>query len=260
MVGMTPSDAKLPPKTKRIPLLMAGLAQLYPETGTALEHRDPLQLAVATILSAQCTDARVNLVTPALFARYRTAQDFADAKLRDLQSLIRSTGFFRNKAKNIQSMCRQLVEKYDGQVPSTLVELVALPGVGRKTANVILGDAFGVPGITVDTHVGRLSRRLGLTKQTDPVKVEFELMRLVPRDEWTRFSHRLIFHGRRVCFARKPQCSSCSLAPLCPQIGIAAQSTRRHAIPTSRRKTRTTGAEPGRRRTTAHDSTSDLMT
>ena len=221
-----PAPTTLPPK-KRIPLILAGLAELYPETGTALNHQDPLQLAVATILSAQCTDARVNLVTPALFARYRTAQDFAAAKLRDLQQLVKSTGFYRNKAKNIREMCRQLMKKHGGRVPGTLDELVVLPGIGRKTANVILGDAFGVPGVTVDTHVGRLSRRLGLTKHTDPVKVEFDLMRLVPQAEWTRFSHRLIFHGRQVCHARKPRCPECALAPHCPKIGVAAESSGR---------------------------------
>lgn len=237
------APAKLPPKTKRVPLLMAKLAGLYPEPGTALAHRNPLQLTVATILSAQCTDARVNLVTPALFARFRTAQDFAAANLTELERLIKSTGFFRNKAKNIRAMCQQLVAKHGGQVPGTLDELVALPGIGRKTANVILGDAFGVPGITVDTHVGRLSRRLGLTKHADPVKVEFDLMKLVPRPEWTRFSHRLILHGRQVCHARTPKCPECALLPVCPRVGVSSSGVPGSKV---RKRPRTTN-EPGRR-------------
>jgi endonuclease-3 len=210
----------LPPLRERVPLLLDALARLYPETGTALSHQNPLQLLVATVLSAQCTDKRVNLVTPALFARFKTARDFASAKLRDIQSYIKSTGFFRAKSRNIRGLCRTLVKHHGGEVPGTLDELVKLPGVGRKTANVVLGDGFGVPGITVDTHVGRLSRRLGLTLHTDPVKVERDLMRLVPQAEWTRFSHRLILHGRQVCHARKPRCSECLLADLCPKRGV----------------------------------------
>lgn len=208
---------------KRIPLLLAGLEALYPETRTALDYRTPLQLAVATILSAQCTDKRVNLVTPALFARFPDARSFADAELSEIEESIKSTGFFRNKAKAIQGFCTAVLRDHGGEVPGTLDELVKLPGVGRKTANVILGDAFGVPGITVDTHVGRLSRRLGLTTRTDPVKVERDLMRLVPQAEWTRFSHRLIFHGRQVCHARTPQCGSCTLARFCPKRGVVSK-------------------------------------
>lgn len=196
------------------------LAGLYPDAVCSLEHRTPVQLLVATILSAQCTDARVNLVTPALFARFQTAEDFAAADPRELERLIASTGFFRNKARNIIACCRAIVEKHGGQVPGTLEELVQLPGVGRKTANVVLGDAFGVPGVTVDTHVGRLSRRLGLTTHTDPVKVEFDLMAVVPRPEWTTFSHRLIFHGRQVCSARNPRCDACALSRACPKVGV----------------------------------------
>jgi endonuclease-3 len=196
------------------------LARLYPDATCALHHRDPLQLLISTILSAQCTDARVNQVTPALFARYPDVAAFASADIQELETLIQSTGFFRNKARNIQACCRQLAEKHRGQVPATLEELVPLAGVGRKTANVVLGDAFGVPGITVDTHVGRLSRRLGLTTETDPVKVERDLMRLIPQHQWTQFSHRLIFHGRQVCHARKPRCAECTLASLCPRIGV----------------------------------------
>jgi endonuclease III len=210
-----------PAVRRRVRRIQAALAELYPDAHCALEHQTPLQLLVATILSAQCTDARVNLVSPALFAKYKTAHDFATARPKELQRMIASTGFFRNKAKNIIDCCRTLVEKHGGEVPRTLEELVELPGVGRKTANVVLGDAFGVPGITVDTHVGRLSRRLGLTVLSDPVKVEFDLMAVIPKPEWTAFSHRLIFHGRRVCFARRPQCDACTLDACCPKIGVA---------------------------------------
>jgi len=205
---------------QRMRRIVRALAEAYPEAHCALHYTDPLQLLIAAILSAQCTDKRVNLVTPALFQRYPDAQAFAAADPHELEQMIHSTGFFRNKARNIIGLCRQLVEKHGGQVPATMEELVPLPGVGRKTANVILGNAFGVPGITVDTHVGRLSRRLGLTEQTDPVKVERDLMTLLPSREWTMFSHRLIFHGRQVCHARKPLCSECVLKKLCPQIGV----------------------------------------
>src|SRR5262245_16275779 len=206
---------------RRVRRTLAALAELYPDAHCALEHQTPLQLLIATILSAQCTDARVNLVTPPLFAKYKTANDPATARPKDLQRMIASTGFFRNKSKNIIDCCRALVEKHGGEVPDTLAELVELPGVGRKTANVVLGDAFGVPGITVDTHVGRLSRRLGLTVLSDPVKVEFDLMAVIPKAEWTAFSHRLIFHGRRVCIARRPQCNACTLEACCPKVGVA---------------------------------------
>jgi endonuclease-3 len=215
-------DTRLPRLRDRVPFLLDALAREYPETRTALHHANPLQLLVATVLSAQCTDRRVNMVTPALFTRFKTAEDFAAAGLSEIQRYIKSTGFFRAKARNIRALCRVLVKDHGGQVPGTLEELVKLPGVGRKTANVVLGDGFGVPGITVDTHVGRLSRRLGLTLHTDPVKVERDLMRLVPRAEWTRFSHRLIFHGRQVCHARKPRCEACTLAGLCPKKGVSS--------------------------------------
>lgn len=204
--------------TKRVPLILAELAKLYPDARTELDFHTPLQLMVAVMLSAQCTDKRVNLVTPALFARFRSAKDFAESERDELEKYIQSTGFFRNKAKNIQAACTALVEKHNGEVPSTLEELTALPGVGRKSANCVLGDAFDTPGITVDTHVGRLARRLGLTDKDDPVKVEFELMKLFPQPAWTDASHRLILHGRRVCAARKPACESCTLAHLCPKI------------------------------------------
>jgi endonuclease-3 len=199
------------------------LRKQYPDASCALAHENPLQLLIATILSAQCTDVRVNIVTPALFARYPDAQAFAEADSAELEGMIQSTGFFRNKARNIQACCRLLVGSWKGQVPGTLEDLVELPGVGRKTANVILGSAFDVPGITVDTHVGRLSRRLGLTLQTDPTKVERELMELLPRKEWTMFSHRMIFHGRQVCYARKPNCPGCTLARICPKIGVTTK-------------------------------------
>lgn len=209
------------PAKERIKPILKGLAKLYPDAECALVHENPLQLLVATILSAQCTDKRVNMVTPALFARYRTAADFANAETAELEGYIQSTGFFRNKAKNIRAACSAIVEKHGGEVPSTLDELVTLPGVGRKTANVVLGNAFDTPGITVDTHVGRLSRRLGFTKQTDPVKVELELMELIPKKQWTIASHELILHGRAVCFARSPKCTECTILSHCPQIGVA---------------------------------------
>ena len=197
------------------------LARLYPDARCALDYGNPLELLIATILSAQCTDVRVNMVTPALFARFPDARAFADANPHELERLIQSTGFFRAKAKNIQACCRQLVEQHGGQVPASLDELVKLPGVGRKTANVVLGDAFDVPGITVDTHVGRLSRRLGLTKNVDPVKVERDLMKLLPSKHWVMFNHRMIYHGRQVCHARNPRCGECPLAASCVQAGVA---------------------------------------
>ncbi|HWY86482.1 MAG TPA: endonuclease III [Gemmataceae bacterium] len=208
------------PRKPRVRRILNILAKLYPDAHCALNHDNPLQLLVATILSAQCTDVRVNLVTPALFASYPDAAAFAEADIVALEKAIQSTGFFRNKARNIKACCRLLVDQHGGQVPATMEELVPLPGVGRKTANVILGNAFAIPGITVDTHVGRLSRRLGLTMAEDPVKVERDLMALVPKKDWTLFSHRLIFHGRQVCFARKPNCQGCALAKVCPKIGV----------------------------------------
>ena len=196
--------------------ILEKLEELYPEVETALHHDNPLQLLVATILSAQCTDARVNMVTPALFRKYPDAQAFASANPRQLEAAIRTTGFFRSKAKNIRECCRAILERFEGRVPDKLEDLVTLPGVGRKTANVVLGNAFGIPGITVDTHVGRLSRRLGLTRHEDPVKVEFDLMDLIPREKWSTFSLQLILHGRKVCVARGPRCGECLLYGLCP--------------------------------------------
>jgi len=206
-----------PARRERAAEILARLARLYPDADCALRHESPLELLVATILSAQCTDARVNLVTPALFARCRTAEDYATIPTDELEGLIRSTGFFRNKAKSIRGLGRALVEQHDGQVPESLAELVALPGVGRKTANVVLGNAFGKDeGVVVDTHVGRLARRLGWTKHDDPVKVERDLMVLVPREGWTVLAHRLILHGRAICLARKPRCERCVLSDVCP--------------------------------------------
>jgi len=195
------------------------LAIAFPNVYCELDFTNPLELAVATILSAQCTDKRVNLTTPALFARYRTARDYAEANRSELEELIRPTGFYRNKANSLIGLGARLVEQFDGEVPATLDELVILPGVGRKTANVILGNAFGIPGITVDTHFGRLVRRWRWTEETDPVKVEHAVGDLIGRSEWTLLSHRIIFHGRRVCHARKPACGVCVLARDCPSFG-----------------------------------------
>ena len=208
-------------KRKRAAKAVRQLAKLYPDASCALVHESPLQLLVATILSAQCTDVRVNLVTPALFKRFPDAAAFASADTQELQKAIQSTGFFRNKARNIKACCAQICELYDGAVPNDLAKLVELPGVGRKTANVVLGNCFDTPGITVDTHVGRLSRRLGFSAHTDAEKVERDLMELLPAKQWTLFSHRMIFHGRQVCFARKPACTACGLAKICPRIGLS---------------------------------------
>jgi endonuclease III len=232
------SSSGFPPAKARAVKINDALRLVYPEASTALVHANPMQLLIATILSAQCTDARVNLVTPALFKRYRTAHDFAGCDIEDLQQLIKSTGFFRNKASNIRACCAAIVERFGGEVPSTLAELVTLPGVGRKTANVVLGDAFDTPGITVDTHVGRLSRRLGLTRHTDPVKVEFALMNLIPQPEWTAFSHRLILHGRSICHARNPRCESCVLDTLCPKVGVKRPALKKSESVVAPRKPR----------------------
>ncbi len=203
-------------------LVVKALRKDYPDATCALEHNSPLQLLVATILSAQCTDERVNLVTRELFAQYPTAHRLAALPLPQLEKAIQSTGFFRNKARNIQACCQQLVDHYDGEVPQELNRLVELPGVGRKTANVVLGTAFGIPtGVVVDTHVTRLSQRLGLTLEKQPEKIERDLMQLLPKKEWIDFSHRLIHHGRRICKARKPDCDACSMAKLCPRVGVA---------------------------------------
>jgi endonuclease III len=205
------------PAAERIVPIIRALKQQYPDAKCSLDHKDPLELLVATILSAQCTDERVNMVTKDLFKRYRTAEDYANAKPEELEQEIKSTGFFRNKAKAILGMATALVERHGGNVPHTMDELTALPGVGRKTANVVLGNAFGIDeGIVVDTHVTRIAGRLGLTKQKDPVKIERDLVKLVPREDWTIFSHLLIHHGRAICQARQPKCEICPVNDLCP--------------------------------------------
>ena len=218
-----PSAAKRPSRparhadrAPRAQEIVARLERAYPQAHCALLHDNPLQLLVATILSAQCTDARVNMVTPALFARFPDAEAFAEAHVLEVEELIRSTGFFHNKAKNIAGCCQELMARHGGKVPADLDALVQLPGVGRKTANVVLGNAFGIPGVVVDTHVGRLSQRLDLTSNQDPNKIEPDLMAIVPRDKWTLLAHLLIEHGRRVCKARSPQCGACVLSDLCP--------------------------------------------
>jgi endonuclease-3 len=196
------------------------LTKTYPDIRCELDFENPLQLIVATILSAQCTDKRVNKVTPAVFKKYKNAKAYAGASLPELEALIFQTGFYRAKARHIKAMATRLVEEYDSQVPSTLEELITLQGVGRKTANVVLGHAFDTPGITVDTHFGRLSRRFEWTSQKDPVKVEFEVGELIPKKEWTNLSQRMIWHGRRICHSRKPACGACPVAKLCPSFGI----------------------------------------
>jgi len=204
-------------RQRRTRSIIARLKREFPDATCALDHANPLELLVATILSAQSTDARVNIVTPALFAKYKNAADYAAANPDVFQGEIHSTGFFRNKTKSILGMAQALEERHDGQVPDTMEALVALPGVGRKTANVVLGNAFGKnEGVVVDTHVGRISGLLKLTRQTDPVKIERDLMELVPRKDWTIFSHLLILHGRKTCIARRPRCESCRINDLCP--------------------------------------------
>ncbi|MCJ7693478.1 MAG: endonuclease III [Sedimentisphaerales bacterium] len=192
------------------------LKKTYPEAKIALKFGNPLELLIATILSAQCTDVRVNIVTKEVFGKYKSAQDWAAADLEEIESDIKSTGFYRNKALNIQGACMKIIEEYGGKVPGTMEELLTLPGVGRKTANVVLGNAFGVPGVVCDTHVIRLSRRLGLSENGDPVKLEFDLAEIVPKKNWTLFSDLLIFHGRNICKARKPGCESCPISRFCP--------------------------------------------
>jgi len=199
----------------RIKEVIKILSREIPDSKIALRFSNPLELLIATILSAQCTDVKVNQVTVDLFKKYHSATGYAKANLTELEEDIRPTGFYRNKAKSIQKCCHELVARFGGEVPRTLEELVALPGVGRKTANVILGNVFGIPGITVDTHVLRLSQRIGLTKNNDPVKIEFDLMEIVPKKEWTHFSNLLIWHGRRTCTARKPLCETCPIRKLC---------------------------------------------
>jgi endonuclease III len=212
-----PLRFRWPPETKRVKAVLAGLDELYPDADCELHRENPFQLICATILSAQCTDERVNQVTPKLFELFPTPQAMAEAPLPVLEDIIRTTGFYHQKAKSLKGTAQILVEKYGGKVPRTIAALRELPGVARKTANVVLGTAFGIAeGIVVDTHVQRLALRLGLTRNTSPEKIEQDLMKVVPRDHWIRLAHQLIWHGRRTCFARKPNCEGCPLAPHCP--------------------------------------------
>jgi endonuclease III len=213
-------------RSDRAAALVAAFERIYPDAHCELDYGNPLELLIATILSAQCTDKRVNMVTPALFRRCPTAADYAAIDPPELERLIQSTGFFRAKAKSIRAACADLVEKHGGQVPRTMEALTALRGVGRKTANVVLGNAFGLnEGVVVDTHVQRLSKRLGLTRHADPVKIERDLVKLIPRPKWTLFSHWLIWHGRRRCTARSPDCPGCEVRGLCPSAGLGARVT-----------------------------------
>jgi endonuclease-3 len=196
------------------------LTKRYPNVTCELDFSNPLELTIATVLSAQCTDKRVNQITPALFKKYKNARAYARAPLTDIEDLIYTAGFFRAKARHIKGLAIKIIEEFDGQVPQTLDELITLPGVGRKTANVVLGHAFNIPGITVDTHFGRLSRRFEWSNSQDPVKVEFEVGELIPQKEWTNLSQRMIWHGRRICHSRKPACGACPLAKICPSVGI----------------------------------------
>ena len=208
-------------KIARTKEIVAALERTYPDAHCELVHQNPLELLIATILSAQCTDKRVNIVTEKLFKKYRSAEDFANAKIPELEDDIRTTGFFRNKARNIKAACSDIVQKHGGKVPQTMEELIELGGVGRKTANVVLGNAFGINvGVVVDTHVARLSHRFGMTRHRTPEKIETDLMELVPQQQWALFSHLLIWHGRRRCFARKPDCANCEVLKWCPRVGV----------------------------------------
>jgi endonuclease-3 len=212
-----PRRGPWPPDPARVRSLLDGLEELYPDVDCELDRENPFQLLCATILSAQCTDERVNQVTPELFRRYPTPEIMAKAPLPKLETIIRSTGFFRQKAKSLKGSAAALVAQHGGTIPKTLAELTKLPGVARKTGNVVLGTAYGIAeGVVVDTHVQRLAMRLGLTRNAEPKEIEQDLMRVIPQDRWIRFSHQLIWHGRRVCFARKPNCAGCTLAPFCP--------------------------------------------
>jgi endonuclease-3 len=217
-------------KKKRAKAIYRVLSRRYPNVRCELDFNTPYQLLVATVLSAQCTDKRVNSVTPALFERFPNPKMMVAANLRTIESIIKSTGFFRAKARNIKDLSLKILKDFGGKVPSNLDDLVTLPGVGRKTANVVLGHAFDVPGITVDTHFGRLSRRFGWTDERDPVKVEFEVAELIPQVEWTNLSQRMIWHGRRICHSRRPACGACPLAKLCPSYGIGELDPERAAL------------------------------
>lgn len=225
-------------KRKRAAKIVRLLAEEFPDVECALHHANALQLLISTMLSAQCTDERVNRVTPALFKRYPAAHDYAAAAPAELEALIHSTGFFHNKAKNIKACCRALVDEHAGRVPRSLEALVKLPGIGRKTANVVLGTAYGIPsGVVVDTHVQRISSLLRLTRETNPVKIEKDLIELLPRETWIEFSHRLIWHGRKTCVARRPKCDACRLAAVCPSAGKAQAPKKKTAKKKAKQKT-----------------------
>jgi len=216
-----PTRGKWPPDPARVRSIVEGLEELYPDVDCELDRETPFQLVCATILSAQCTDERVNMVTPELFRRYPTPEAMARAPLPALEKIIRSTGFFRQKAKSLKGTAAALLANFGGEIPRTIAELTTLPGVARKTANVVLGTAFGIAeGIVVDTHIQRLAMRLGLTRAKDPKGIEQDLMKVLPHDSWIRMGHQIIWHGRRVCFARKPSCDTCTLAPFCPSAGL----------------------------------------
>ncbi|HOJ09964.1 MAG TPA: endonuclease III [Clostridiales bacterium] len=200
---------------KRVNEIINVFDKLYPEASCSLHYKDPLQLLVATQLAAQCTDARVNIVTKDLFKKYKTVEDFANADQSELENDIKSTGFYRNKARNITNCCKMMIEHFNGKVPDNLEDMLKLPGVGRKTANLVLGDIFGIPGVVIDTHAARLSKRIGLTKNDHPEKIEYDLMEIVPKQEWTKFCHQLVYHGRAICTARKPQCTRCPIREHC---------------------------------------------
>jgi endonuclease-3 len=236
----TPAAKPPPELRRRARLINQRLTKAYPDARCSLDNRSPLELLIATILSAQCTDERVNLVTPELFRRFPTTEDYASAAIEDITALIRSTGFFNNKAKSIQGAARRIVDTYGGRVPDTMEELLTLPGVARKTANVVMGNAFGkASGVVVDTHVQRITRLLGLTTERDPQKIERDLMGLLPANEWVGWSHRLIQHGRRICIARRPRCAECVVATLCPSAEIPVQAAR-----SAGRKTKPAGKQP----------------
>jgi endonuclease III len=216
-----PRRGRWPPDPARVRSIVDGLEELYPDVDCELDRETPFQLLCATILSAQCTDERVNMVTPELFRRYPTPEAMAKAPLPKLEGIIRSTGFFRQKAKSLRGSAAALLTKFGGEIPKTIAEITTLPGVARKTASVVLGTAYGIAeGVVVDTHVQRLSMRLGLTRSKEPKGIEQDLMKVIPQDRWIRFSHQIIWHGRRVCFARKPACGTCTLAPFCPSAGL----------------------------------------
>jgi endonuclease-3 len=222
---------KHPSSRNRVANIIKTLSKGIPDPKIALKFSTPLELLIATILSAQCTDVRVNEVTKDLFKKYRSPKDYAEAGLKELEEDIRSTGFYRNKAKSIQRCCQELMDRFGGKVPKTLEALVTLPGVGRKTANVVLGNAFGIPGIVVDTHAHRVSRRMGLTKNDDPVKIEFDLMEIVPKEDWTHFSNLLVWHGRKTCTSRKPLCETCAIRKWCD---YGTQTITNNQIPSSK--------------------------